>query len=57
VGKDYEVKDGEWGDARGTANAMDGWSAGIFAQARALIDWNVRNKVSCVLKRMRGILG
>ena len=46
VGKDYEVEGGEWGDARGTANAMDGWCAGIFAQARALIDWNVRNKVS-----------
>jgi NAD+ diphosphatase len=49
VGKDgaeYEKLGGEWGDARGSANAMDGWTAGVFAQARALIDWNVRNKVS-----------
>ena len=49
VGKDgaeYEKLGGVWGDARGSANAMDGWTAGVFAQARALIDWNVRNKVS-----------
>ena len=43
--KDFEVAGGEWGDARNSANAMDGWTAGIFAQGRALIDWNVRNKV------------
>ena len=50
VGKDgaeYEKLGGEWGDARGSANHMDGWTAGVFAQARALIDWNVRNRVSC----------
>jgi NAD+ diphosphatase len=36
---------GEWGDARNSASAMSGWEAGVFAQGRALIDWNVRNKV------------
>ena len=46
---EWGVEGGEWGDSRISANAMDGWSAGIFAQGRALIDWNVRNKVSCFI--------
>jgi NAD+ diphosphatase len=43
--EDFEVEGGIWEDARNSASAMDGWTAGIFAQGRALIDWNVRNKV------------
>jgi NAD+ diphosphatase len=37
---------GEWGEARASGGAMSPWEAGIFAQARALMDWNGRNKVS-----------
>lgn len=36
----------EFGDARASASSMSGWEAGVFAQARALIDWNCRNLVS-----------
>jgi NAD+ diphosphatase len=43
--EDWTFEGGEFGDARNNASNMDGWSAGIFAQARALIDWNGRNKV------------
>ncbi|KAK8854679.1 hypothetical protein IAR55_003418 [Kwoniella newhampshirensis] len=39
-----EKRGGEWGDARASATALTGWEAGIFAQGRALVDWNVRNK-------------
>lgn len=42
----WEVEGGEFGDARASASSMSGWEAGIFAQARALIDWNCRNLVS-----------
>ena len=35
----------EFADARQTGGALGGWEAGVFAQARALIDWNARNKV------------
>ena len=44
--EEWQVGDGEWGDARSSASSMSGWEAGVFAQARALVDWNVRNKVS-----------
>ena len=44
---DWDVEGGEWGDPRPSASAMSGWEAGVFAQARAVVDWNVRNKVSC----------
>jgi hypothetical protein len=50
--EDWTFEGGEFGDARNNASNMDGWSAGIFAQARALIDWNGRNKVSNILSRM-----
>lgn len=43
---DFSVEGAEWGDARASASAMSGWEAGLFAQARALVDWNSRNKVS-----------
>ncbi len=42
---EWEVNGGEWGDARASGSAMSGWEAGVFAQARALLDWNTRNKV------------
>ncbi|WVQ72096.1 hypothetical protein IAR50_001641 [Cryptococcus sp. DSM 104548] len=35
---------GEWGDPRASGSAFGAWDAGVFAQARALIDWNGRNK-------------
>ncbi|WVF67562.1 hypothetical protein IAT40_002320 [Kwoniella sp. CBS 6097] len=35
---------GEWGDARASAASMSKWDAGVFAQGRALVDWNTRNK-------------
>ncbi|OCF44027.1 NAD+ diphosphatase [Kwoniella heveanensis CBS 569] len=35
---------GEWGDARASAASMSNWDAGVFAQGRALVDWNTRNK-------------
>lgn len=44
--KEWEVEGGEFGDARASASSMSGWEAGVFAQARALIDWNCRNLVS-----------
>lgn len=44
--KDWEVEGGVFGDARASASSMSGWEAGVFAQARALIDWNCRNLVS-----------
>lgn len=44
--KDWEVEGGEFGDARASASSMSGWEAGVFAQARALVDWNCRNLVS-----------
>lgn len=44
--KSWEVEGGEWGDARASGSAMSGWEAGIYAQGRALIDWNTRNLVS-----------
>lgn len=43
---DEEKIGGEWGEARASGGAMEGWDAGVFAQARALVDWNGRNKVS-----------
>jgi hypothetical protein len=47
AGKEDWVIDGaEFGDARASASSMSGWEAGVFAQARALIDWNCRNLVS-----------
>ncbi|WWD19175.1 hypothetical protein CI109_103633 [Kwoniella shandongensis] len=39
-----EQRGGEWGDARASATALKAWEAGIYAQGRALVDWNVRNK-------------
>jgi len=51
VGKediDLESLGGEWGDVRNSASAMSGWEAGILAQGRALLDWNIRNKVGCL---------
>jgi NAD+ diphosphatase len=44
------VEGGEFGEARASAGAMSGWEAGLFAQGRALVDWNVRNKVSAFLR-------
>lgn len=41
---------GEWGEARASGGAMEGWDAGVFAQARALVDWNGRNKVSSITR-------
>nr|KIR49312.1 NAD+ diphosphatase [Cryptococcus bacillisporus CA1280] len=41
---DEEKVGGEWGEARASGGAMEGWDAGVFAQARALVDWNGRNK-------------
>ncbi|ODN83664.1 hypothetical protein L202_01761 [Cryptococcus amylolentus CBS 6039] len=35
---------GEWGDPRASGSAFGAWDAGVFAEARALIDWNGRNK-------------
>ncbi|WVQ80150.1 hypothetical protein IAT38_002255 [Cryptococcus sp. DSM 104549] len=35
---------GAWGDARASGGAMSPWDAGVYAQARALVDWNGRNK-------------
>lgn len=43
--EDWEIEGGEFGDARASGSAMGGWEAGVFALSRALIDWNVRNKV------------
>jgi len=43
--EDWVVEGAEFGDARASASSMSGWEAGVFAQARALIDWNCRNLV------------
>lgn len=42
---DWVPEGGEFGDARSVGSAMGGWEAGVFAQGRALVDWNTRNKV------------
>lgn len=47
---DEEKVGGEWGEARASGGAMEGWDAGVFAQARALVDWNGRNKVSSITR-------
>ncbi|KAK4685415.1 NAD+ diphosphatase, partial [Tremellales sp. Uapishka_1] len=45
VGKSNdEIDGGEFVDTRAAGSAMSGWDAGIFAQARAMVDWNTRNK-------------
>jgi NAD+ diphosphatase len=44
--EDWVIEGAEFGDARASASSMSGWEAGVFAQARALIDWNCRNLVS-----------
>jgi NAD+ diphosphatase len=46
--EDWEIEGGEFGDARASGSAMSGWEAGVFALSRALIDWNVRNKVGVI---------
>jgi hypothetical protein len=38
----------EFGDARATGGQLTEWEAGIFAQSRALVDWNMRNKVGTI---------
>jgi NAD+ diphosphatase len=43
--EEWTIEGAEFGDARASASSMSGWEAGIFAQARALIDWNCRNLV------------
>ena len=43
--EEWVIEGAEFGDARASASSMSGWEAGIFAQARALIDWNCRNLV------------
>lgn len=47
---DEEKVGGEWGEARASSGAMEGWDAGVFAQARALVDWNGRNKVGSITR-------
>jgi hypothetical protein len=47
--EEWVVEGAEFGDARASASSMSGWEAGVFAQARALIDWNCRNLVSTLL--------
>lgn len=47
--EDWVIEGGEFGDARASASSMSGWEAGVFAQARALIDWNCRNLASPTL--------
>ncbi|ESK97389.1 nad+ diphosphatase [Moniliophthora roreri MCA 2997] len=34
----------EWVDPRAAVSSMDHFEAGIFAEARTLVDWNMRNK-------------
>lgn len=46
--EDWVIEGAEFGDARASASSMSGWEAGIFAQARALIDWNCRNLVGAL---------
>ncbi|WRT68523.1 uncharacterized protein IL334_005500 [Kwoniella shivajii] len=41
---DLEKLNAEFGEARASGSAMTPWDAAVFAQGRALIDWNVRNK-------------
>ncbi|ORX38346.1 putative NAD+ diphosphatase [Kockovaella imperatae] len=41
---EWEISGTQWGDPRSSASSMSGWEAGLFAQARALIDWNTRNR-------------
>ena len=48
AGPEWELEGGEWGDARASGSAMSPWEAGVFAESRALVDWNVRNKVGGV---------
>jgi NAD+ diphosphatase len=43
--EEWVIEGAEFEDARASASSMSGWEAGIFAQARALIDWNCRNLV------------
>jgi len=52
--EDWVIEGAEFGDARASASSMSGWEAGIFAQARALIDWNCRNLV-CLLRLLVGM--
>lgn len=44
--EEWTIEGAEFGDARASASSMSGWEAGIFAQARALINWNCRNLVN-----------
>lgn len=35
----------EWCEPRASMTSLDGFTAAIFASARSLVDWNLRNKV------------
>lgn len=39
-----EQVEGSWGDPRATGSALAAFDAGVFATARALTDWNGRNR-------------
>lgn len=42
---DADLHGGGYVEGRSAGTALSPWDAGVYAQARALIDWNVRNKV------------
>lgn len=41
----------EFVDARKAATRFGYWEAGVFAQAKSMVDWNARNKVRHSLER------
>lgn len=36
----------DWSEPRAVMSTLDGFSSAVFAEARSLVDWNQRNKVS-----------
>lgn len=42
---ELDLQGGGFVEGRAAGTALSAWEAGVFAEARALIDWNARNKV------------
>jgi NAD+ diphosphatase len=49
LGSTSQAQEGilDWSEPRVVMSSLDGFSGGLFAEARSLVDWNQRNKV-CV---------
>jgi NAD+ diphosphatase len=42
-----------WSEPRALMTGLDQFTAGVFACARSLVDWNYRNKVSAIIQHLR----